>query len=82
MAVLEQAVADSCHPTPRIRNSPSGRGRGEARAWILSNVEESVFDFVLLCETLGLHPQAIREELQRRWRAYESTEEPRPIRLR
>ena len=46
----------------------SGRFRVEADHWIMSRQRRSPFSFVVVCETLGLEPDAVRRALQH-WRA-------------
>src|SRR5262249_27012631 len=56
LAVLEDAI--------RSYLSPDQRARGEAESWVLSRQRRSVFSFVVVCETLGLEPKAVRAPLR------------------
>jgi hypothetical protein len=57
LAVLEEG----------IRTFLTGRGRlrDEAEFWILSHGKRSLFSFVVVCEHLGLDPDATRSALRR-----------------
>ena len=57
LAVLEDAI--------RSYLSPEARTRGEAETWVQSRQRRSVFSFVVVCETLGLEPKAVRAALRR-----------------
>ena len=56
IAVLEDGIRDYC--------SASGRPRIEAEEWVRSNRRDA-FSFVVICETLGLEPGAVRQALVR-----------------
>jgi hypothetical protein len=51
--------------------SPTGRFRTEAEHWVMSRQRRSPFSFIVVCETLGLEPEAVRRALQH-WRATNS----------
>jgi hypothetical protein len=55
LAVLEDA----------IRSYLAGDDKSEAELWIFGRQRRSVFSFVVVCETLGLEPQAVRGALRR-----------------
>ena len=57
LAVLEDAI--------RSYLSPETRARGEAESWVVSRQRRSVFSFIVVCETLGLEPKAVRAALRR-----------------
>jgi len=57
LAVLEDAI--------RGFLSPDQRARGEAEGWVMSRQRRSVFSFIVVCETLGLEPKAVRAALRR-----------------
>ena len=57
LAVLEDAIRSYLSPEPRAR--------GEAETWVLSRQRRSVFSFIVVCETLGLEPKAVRTALRR-----------------
>lgn len=57
LAVLEDGI--------RSYLSPVGRIRSEAEYWVTAKKQRSPFSFDVVCETLGLEPQAVREALQR-----------------
>ena len=57
LAVLEDAVRGYLSHEPRAR--------AEAEGWVLSRQRRSVFSFVVVCETLGLEPKAVRAALIR-----------------
>lgn len=57
LAVLEDAI--------RSYLSHETRARAEAEGWVLSRQRRSVFSFVVVCETLGLEPKAVRAGLGR-----------------
>lgn len=57
LAVLEDAI--------RSYLSPETRARAEAEGWVSSRQRHSVFSFVVVCETLGLEPKAVRAALRR-----------------
>ena len=57
LAVLEDAI--------RSYLSSETRARSEAEGWVLSRQRRSVFSFVVVCETLGLEPKAVRAALRR-----------------
>ena len=54
MAVLEDAIRDY--------RGGTGRQRIEAEEWVRSD-QRGVFSFVVICETLGLEPVAVRRAL-------------------
>jgi|SRR5579862_2170716 len=56
MAVLEDAIHDY--------RTATGRQRIEVDAWVRSE-DRDVFSFVVICETLGLEPAAVRRALAR-----------------
>ncbi len=58
LAVLEEALRDYRSVRPRLRAS--------AEAWVAS-ARHLPFSFVVVCETLGLEPTAVRAALPR-WR--------------
>jgi len=55
LAVLEDA----------IRTYLNRQDGGEAELWIFGRQRRSVFSFVVVCETLGLEPNAVRAALRR-----------------
>jgi hypothetical protein len=57
LAVFEDAV--------RCYLSGSGRIRAEADEWVHSLQRHSPFSFIVVCETLGLDPPAVRSALHR-----------------
>jgi hypothetical protein len=57
LAVLEDGIDSYVHG--------KGRTRDEAEHWITTPRRHSPFSFVVVCETLGLDPQAVREALRR-----------------
>lgn len=57
LAVLEDGI--------RSYLSPIGELRSEAEYWINSSRARSPFCFVVICETLGLEPAAVRRALER-----------------
>lgn len=57
LAVLEDAI--------RSYLSSETRARSEAEGWVLSRQRRSVFSFIVVCETLGLEPKAVRTALRR-----------------
>ena len=57
LAVLEDAI--------RSYLSSETRTRSEAEGWVVSRQRRSVFSFIVVCETLGLEPKAVRAALRR-----------------
>jgi hypothetical protein len=57
LAVLEDAI--------RSYLGSETRARSEAEGWMLSRQRRSVFSFIVVCETLGLEPKAVRAALRR-----------------
>ena len=57
LAVLEDGI--------RSYLSPVGEIRSEAEYWVNSSRARSPFCFVVICETLGLEPVAVRRALER-----------------
>jgi hypothetical protein len=57
LAVLEDAIRSYLSPEPRAC--------AEAEGWVMSRQRRSVFSFVVVCETLGLEPKAVRAALRR-----------------
>jgi hypothetical protein len=57
LAILEDGI--------RSYLSPVGRLRNEAEYWVHSTLQKSPFSFVVVCETLGLEPDAVRAALER-----------------
>ena len=57
LAVLEDAI--------RSYLSPELRASAEAEGWVMSRQRRSVFSFIVVCETLGLEPKAVRAALRR-----------------
>lgn len=57
LAVLEDGI--------RSYLSPVGRIRSEAEYWITAKKQRSPFSFSVVCETLGLEAEAVREALER-----------------
>ena len=57
LAVLEDGI--------RSYLSPVGEIRREAEYWVNSSRAQSPFCFVVICETLGLEPGAVRHALAR-----------------
>jgi hypothetical protein len=56
VAMLEDAI--QCYV------SPSGRMRADAEYWIKSANHRPAFSFCVVCETLGLDPDAVRRVIQ------------------
>lgn len=54
LAVLEDGIRTYC--------GPRGRARTEAEFWVDSN-RRAPFSFAVVCETLGLEPEAVRAAL-------------------
>ena len=59
LAVLDNGISCYMSRTPRLRT--------EAEHWVNSTRTRSPFCFPVVCEMLGLEPDAVRAEL-RRWR--------------
>jgi hypothetical protein len=59
LAVLDNGISSYLSSVPRIR--------AEAEHWVNSKRQRSPFSFSIVCETLGLEPDAVRAELHR-WR--------------
>jgi hypothetical protein len=57
LAVLEDGI--------RSYLSPIERTRMEAEAWIESKRQDLLFSFHVVCQTLGLEPNAVRRALRR-----------------
>jgi DNA-binding transcriptional ArsR family regulator len=57
LAILEDAI--------RSYLRPAGRQRAEAEVWVCSGRQRSPFCFSVVCETLGLEPEAVRAALKR-----------------
>jgi hypothetical protein len=57
LAILEDGI--------RSYLSPVGRVRCEAEYWVTSTRQRSPFSFTVVCETLGLEPEAVRTALER-----------------
>jgi hypothetical protein len=57
LAILEDGI--------RSYLSSVGRIRSEAEYWVKSGHQRSPFCFTVVCETLGLEPQAVRSALER-----------------
>ena len=57
LAVLEDGISSYLNG--------KGRTRAEAEHWITTTLRRSPFSFVIVCETLGLEPQAVRGALRR-----------------
>jgi hypothetical protein len=57
LAVLEDAIRSYLSQEPRART--------EAEGWVMSRQRRSVFSFIVVCETLGLEPKAVRAALRR-----------------
>jgi len=57
LAILEDGI--------RSYLSPVGRIRTEAEYWVKSGRQRSPFCFTVVCETLGLEPEAVRVALER-----------------
>ena len=57
LAVLEDGIRSYLSPVPEIR--------AEAEYWVGSGRTRSPFAFVVICETLGLEPAAVRSALDR-----------------
>ena len=57
LAILEDGI--------RSFLSPVGRIRTEAEYWVKSGRQRSPFCFTVVCETLGLEPDAVRTALDR-----------------
>lgn len=59
LAVLDNGIQSYLSSVPRVRV--------EAEHWVMSGQQRSPFCFTVVCETLGLEPDAVRTVL-RRWR--------------
>lgn len=57
LAVLEDGIRGYLSPVPDVR--------AEAEYWVSSARTRSPFTFVVICETLGLEPTAVRAALER-----------------
>jgi hypothetical protein len=57
LAILEDGI--------RSYLSPVGRVRTEAEYWVKTGKQRSPFSFTVVCETLGLEPDAVRAALDR-----------------
>ncbi len=57
LAILEDGIRSYLSPVGRIRN--------EAEYWVTSSRHRSPFCFTVVCETLGLEPEAVRVALDR-----------------
>src|SRR2546428_2040316 len=57
LAVLEDGINSYLHG--------KGRVRAEAEHWVMTVRRHSPFSFAVVCETLGLEPQAVRAALRR-----------------
>jgi hypothetical protein len=57
LAILEDGI--------RSYLSPVGRIRSEAEYWVMAGRQRSPFSFMVVCETLGLEPDAVRSALDR-----------------
>jgi hypothetical protein len=64
LAVLDNGITCYMSHVTRIRT--------EAEVWVDSARTRSPFSFAVVCETLGLEPDAVRAEL-RRWRAADAS---------
>jgi hypothetical protein len=57
LAVLEDGIRSFLSAVPEVR--------AEAEYWVSSRRARSPFCFVVICETLGLEPSAVRRALER-----------------
>ena len=57
LAILEDGIRSYLSPVARIRN--------EAEYWVKTGRQRSPFCFTVVCETLGLEPEAVRTALER-----------------
>jgi hypothetical protein len=57
LAILEDGIRSYLSPVARIRS--------EAEYWVSSSRQRSPFSFAVVCETLGLEPDAVRSALER-----------------
>lgn len=57
LAVLEDGIRSYLSPVKEVR--------AEAEYWVSSSRARSPFCFVVICETLGLEPTAVRHALER-----------------
>src|SRR5262245_21554294 len=57
LAILEDGIRSYLSPVSRIRS--------EAEYWVKSGRQRSPFCFTVVCETLGLEPEAVRSALER-----------------
>ena len=57
LAVLDNGITSYLSAVPRIR--------AEAECWVDNRSQVSPFSFQVVCETLGLEPDAVRVELHR-----------------
>jgi len=55
-AVLEEAIRSCFSTTPQVRS--------EAEAWLTSGQRRSIFSYLVICETLGLEPDATRRAIR------------------
>ena len=57
LAILEDGIRSYLSPVSRIRS--------EAEYWVTAGRQRSPFSFIVVCETLGLEPEAVRTALER-----------------
>lgn len=57
LAILEDGIRSYLSAAPKVRN--------EAEYWILNRRQRSPFAFAVVCETLGLEPDAVATALRR-----------------
>lgn len=57
LAILEDGIRSYLSPVARVR--------GEAEYWVNAHKQKSPFSFNVVCETLGLEPDAVRAALKR-----------------
>jgi DNA-binding transcriptional ArsR family regulator len=57
LAILEDGIRSYLSPVARVRT--------EAEYWVNSGRQRSPFSFTVVCETLGLEPDAVRAALKR-----------------
>jgi len=63
LAVLRDALACLSSGAPGLAGAGHRKEARDAAEWIGDRTDESLFSFNCVCETLGIHPNALRESL-------------------
>jgi hypothetical protein len=63
LAVLRDALACLSSGTSGSASNPQRKEARDAAEWIGNKTDESLFSFNCVCETLSIHPDALRESL-------------------